>query len=55
MEATKLKALTVKELNDLASKLKLKDHIGLKKPDLIKLILEQQAQNKANILNHPLV
>ena len=49
MEATKLKALTVKELNDLASKLKLKDHIGLKKPDLIKLILEQQAQNKENI------
>ena len=49
METSKLKSLTVKELSDVAKKLKIKDHIGLKKQDLIKLILEQQAKNKENI------
>ena len=40
METAKLKSLTVKELSNLANKLKIKDHSGLKKQDLIKLILE---------------
>jgi transcription termination factor Rho len=49
METSKLKSLTVKALSELADKLKIKDHIGLKKPDLIKLILEAEAKKKENI------
>ncbi len=49
METTKLKSLTVKELSDLAKKMKLQDYVGLKKQDLIKLILEAQAQKEEKI------
>ena len=49
METTKLKSLTVKALSELADKLKIKDHVGLKKPDLIKLILEAESKKKENI------
>ena len=49
METSKLKSLTVKALSEMANKLKIKDHIGLKKPDLIKLILEAQSKKKENI------
>tara|TARA_B100002052_G_scaffold161876_1_gene147331 strand:- start:13996 stop:15243 length:1248 start_codon:yes stop_codon:yes gene_type:complete len=49
METSKLKSLTVKALTEMANKLKIKDHIGLKKPDLIKLILEAQSKKKENI------
>ena len=48
METSKLKSLTVKALSEMANKLKIKDHIGLKKPDLIKLILEAQSKKKEN-------
>ena len=49
METTKLKSLTVKELSLLAEKLKIKDHIGLKKQDLIKLILEAEAKKEEKL------
>ena len=49
METTKLKSLTVKELSALANKLKIKEHNGLKKQDLIKLILEAESKNKETI------
>ena len=49
METSKLKSLTVKALSDMANKLKIKDHIGLKKTDLIKLILEAESKKKENI------
>ena len=49
METAKLKSLTVKELSNLANKLKIKDHSGLKKQDLIKLILEAEAKKKEAI------
>ena len=49
METTNLKALTVKELSELADKLKIQDYIGLKKQDLIKLILEAEAKKKENV------
>jgi len=49
METTKLKSLTVKDLSALADKLKIKEHNGLKKQDLIKLILEAEAKNKETI------
>ena len=49
METTKLKSLTVKELSELAKKMKLQDYIGLKKQDLIKLILEAGAQKEEKI------
>ena len=49
METSKLKSLTVKALTEMANKLKIKDYIGLKKPDLIKLILEAQSKKKENI------
>jgi len=49
METSKLKSLTVKALSEMADKLKIKDHIGLKKTDLIKLILEEEAKKKENI------
>ncbi len=49
METAKLKSLTVKELSNLANKLKIQDHSGLKKQDLIKLILEAEAKKKEAI------
>ena len=49
METTKLQSLTVKELSKLADKLKIKDYNGLKKQDLIKLILEAEVKNKETI------
>ena len=49
METTKLQSLTVKELSALADKLKIKEHNGLKKQDLIKLILEAESKNKETI------
>ena len=49
METSKLKSLTVKALSEMADKLKIKDHVGLKKTDLIKLILEEEAKKKENI------
>ena len=49
METTKLKSLTVKELTELANKFKIKEHVGLKKQDLIKLILEAQAKKEEKI------
>ena len=39
METAKLKSLTVKELSALAAKLGIQDYVGVKKQDLIKLIL----------------
>ena len=51
METSKLKSLTVKALTEMANKLKIKDYIGLKKPDLIKLILEAQSKKKENIFS----
>jgi len=51
METTKLKSLTVKELTSLADKLKIKDHIGLKKQDLIKLILEAESKKEEKIFS----
>ena len=49
METTKLKSLTIKELSELAKKMNLKDYVGLKKQDLIKLILESEAQKEEKI------
>ena len=49
METSKLKSLTVKALSEMADKLKIADHVGLKKPDLIKLILEAESKKKENI------
>ena len=43
METAKLKSLTVKALSELADKLKIQNHVGLKKQDLIKLILEAES------------
>ena len=40
METAKLKSLTVKELSAQAAKLGIQDYVGVKKQDLIKLILE---------------
>ena len=49
MKTNELTRLTVKELHDRAQKLKIKDISGLRKQDLIKLILEKQVQNKGDI------
>ena len=49
MKTNELTRLTVKELHDRAEKLKIKDISGLRKQDLIKLILEKQVQNKGDI------
>ena len=49
METTKLKSLTVKELSELAKTMKLQDYVGLKKQDLIKVILEAEAQKEEKI------
>ena len=49
MKTNELQRLTVKELHNTAKKLKIQDISGLKKQDLIKLILEKQVQNKGDI------
>ena len=49
MKTNELTRLTVKELHDRAKKLKIQDISGLRKQDLIKLILEKQVQNKGDI------
>jgi len=49
VKTNELTRLTVKELHDRAKKLKIKDISGLRKQDLIKLILEKQVQNKGDI------
>ena len=41
METAKLKSLTVKELSAQAAKLGIQDYVGVKKQDLIKLILDR--------------
>jgi len=49
METTKLKSLTVKELAALADKLNIQNYGGTKKQDLIKLILEAEAQKEEKL------
>ena len=49
METAKLKSLTVKELSALASKMGIQDYVGVKKQDLIKLILEAQAKKEEKL------
>ena len=49
MKTTELQRLTVTELHDRAKVLKIKEFSGLRKQDLIKLILEKQVQNKGEI------
>jgi len=49
METAKLKALTVKDLSKLADDLKIQDYGGVKKQDLIKLILEAQAKKEEKL------
>jgi len=49
VKTNELTRLTVKELHDRAKKLKIQDISGLRKQDLIKLILEKQVQNKGDI------
>ena len=49
MQTSKLVRLTVKELHDLAKKLKIKEISGVRKQDLIKLILEAEAKKQGKI------
>jgi len=49
METSELQALTVKELQQFAKNLKASEISGLRKQDLIKIILEKQAEKKGNI------
>ena len=49
METAKLKSLTVKELSVLAAKLGIQDYVGVKKQDLIKLILEAEAKKEEKL------
>ncbi|MAA51025.1 MAG: transcription termination factor Rho [Candidatus Marinimicrobia bacterium] len=49
METAKLKSLTVKELSALAAKLGIQDYVGVKKQDLMKLILEAQAKKEEKL------
>ena len=49
METAKLKSLTVKELSALAAKQGIQDYVGVKKQDLIKLILEAQAKKEEKL------
>jgi len=49
METSELQALTVKELQQFAKNLKAEDISGLRKQDLIKLILVKQAEKKGTI------
>ena len=50
LDTNALQALTVKELNETAKKLDAKDFAGLRKQELIKLILEVQSKKKGNIV-----
>jgi transcription termination factor Rho len=49
METSELQALTVKELQQFAKNLKAEDISGLRKQDLIKLILVKEAEKKGTI------
>jgi len=49
METSELQSLTVKELQQFAKNLNAEDISGLRKQDLIKLILVKQAEKKGNI------
>jgi transcription termination factor Rho len=49
METSELQALTVKELQQFAKNLRAEDISGLRKQDLIKLILVKQAEKKGTI------
>tara|TARA_Y100001970_G_scaffold292671_1_gene435038 strand:+ start:1062 stop:2309 length:1248 start_codon:yes stop_codon:yes gene_type:complete len=49
LKINELQRLTVKELHSRAKELKIADFSGLRKQDLIKLILEKQIQNKGDI------
>ena len=49
LETSKLQALTVKELHKISDELGLKESSGLRKQDLIKLILEKQFEKKETI------
>ena len=49
LKINELQRLTVKELHERAKALKVADFSGLRKQDLIKLILERQIQNKGDI------
>ncbi len=49
METSELQSLTVKELQQFAKNLKAEDISGLRKQDLIKLILVKQAEKKGTI------
>ena len=49
METAKLRSLTVKELSVLAAKLDIQDYVGVKKQDLIKLILEAEAKKEEKL------
>ena len=49
MEINDLQRLTVKELQKLATEIGAQEFSGLRKPDLIKLILEVQAKSDGNI------
>jgi len=49
VKTNELQRLTVKELHNRAKTLKIQDFSGLRKQDLIKLILEKQVQNKGDI------
>ena len=51
METSELQSLTVKELQQFAKNLNADDISGLRKQDLIKLILVKQAEKKGNILH----
>tara|TARA_Y100000590_G_C15705315_1_gene1008349 strand:- start:13 stop:1272 length:1260 start_codon:yes stop_codon:yes gene_type:complete len=49
LETSKLQALTVKELHKISDELGLEESSGLRKQDLIKLILEKQFEKKETI------
>ena len=49
MRTRELQCLTVKELHGICDKIGFKDYSGLRKQDLIKSILQAQAQRKENI------
>ena len=49
MQTSELVRLTVKELQDLAKKLKIQEISGVRKQDLIKLILESEAKKEGKI------
>ena len=49
MQTSELVRLTVKELQEIAKKLNIKEISGTRKQDLIKLILESEAKKEAKI------